>query len=155
MPGISAKHLGTWKPVKAVWARVAAAWLPVKMVSARTALGWKPVMSSVRAYISGNMIPTKVGGSASTTYNDRGNFSVVSSPTGATISGHQWSITDDGGLLSMSSTTSAICSLTGPSYDLMEEQLYWSFTLRCSAIVNGVRQDVETYSSTYTTRGGI
>lgn len=155
MPGISAKHLGTWKPVKAVWARMAAVWLPVKMVSARTALGWKPVMSSVRAFISGSMMPTKVGSAATSTYSDRGNFSVASSPAGATISGYQWSIIDNGGMLSMSSTTSAICAVTGPSYDLFEEQQYWTFVLRCSAIVNGVRQDVEIYTGDYTSRGGI
>lgn len=155
MPGISVRVGGAWTPVKAIWARVNGVWTPVKAVSARTATGWKQTWSSLRAYISGNMSPVKSGGAGSTNYYDRGTFTVASIPAGATVTGHQWSVSDSGGMLGFSTSTSAMFIVTGPTYNMNESQQYYSFTVTCSAIVNGVRRDVEAHTDTYTTRGDI
>lgn len=152
MAGINLRVGGAWKPVKAIWARVNGAWVPVKKVSARHADIWKAVWSSIRVYVSGNMTSISQGGN---NYYDRGVFSVASIPAGATVSGHQWSFSDSGGLLSAGPATGATYTLTGPTYYLFSQQIQYSYTVYCSAIVNGTRMNLEPYSGLYTTRGDI
>lgn len=153
MASIRFRQGGVWKDASSYRVRHNGAWITPSRIMARINGAWVQVWQAITGSIAGQIRPQRLGGSASTTYQDRGTLSIILTPA-ATPTSYRWFVTNDSHSMFFATGTNATCVGSGPNYDQEGWTELGSATINCEVTVNGTVL-LLTRSIGYTVPGGI